>query len=159
MQWVLMFLGEGVNLRQNIHFAPKSLKAYLLCSFSFPFNCDEKGKVFHFTFTLVVLITSRIYLPPNQKRRETRNCLQRATRALIELMYVGKADTLSRPIVAVGNTVEVKIRTTVELCIYLIHLPPPSLTEWAINVGETISRRVLSERSEFTRLRSNRTFD
>ena len=105
-----------------MHFGAKSLKAYLLCSFSFPFNCDEKGKVFHFTFTLVVLITSRIYLPPNQKKRKTRNCLQRATRALTEWMNVGRADTLSRPIVAAGNTVEVKMQTTIATTI-------PSLTE------------------------------
>ena len=64
-----------------------------------------------------------------QRRRETRNCLLHPSGALIEWMHVGRADTLSRPIVAVGNTVEVKIRTTVELCIYLIHLPLPSLTE------------------------------
>ena len=94
-----------------------------------------------------------------QRRRETRNCLPRALRALIEWMFVGRADTLTKPIVDFVNTASVKIRTTVELCIYLIHLPLPSLTEWAINVGETVSRRVLSERSEFTRLRSNRTFD
>ena len=35
----------------------------------------------------------------------------------------------------------------------------PSITERINNVGETTTRRVLSERSELTRLQSNRTID
>ena len=47
-----------------------------------------------------------------KRKGKTRNCLLRTSCALIEWMYAGKAGTLSRPIVAYGNTVEVKMRTT-----------------------------------------------
>ena len=64
---------------------------------------------------LLLLVTMQNEKKTNQKKRKTRDYLQHPLGALIKWINVGRADTLTKPIVDYVNTASVKIRTTLPL--------------------------------------------